>query len=215
MRLSMHQAIGEESNAVNRFYLTYSGGTATEAFAQAVATAARTNWGTYIEPSLGTFHTLQFTQATDLSSDVGATYTDPTVYTGTDAGDPLGADTAMRFKFLVQRRYRGGHGGFYLGGLVEDRLADPQKWSDATVAEFTNDWDFFQDHVIGTSAGGQTVTGFAVVSYYSGFTVVTNPRTGRASNVPTLRAMPRVDAVEAVQVDTHISSQRRRSLIRS
>lgn len=215
LRAEIGQTIGSDTQALNRLYLTYSGGVANESFVTLVATGMNNHWAGDVEPSLGTFHTMNYVRVTDLSSDVAATFTDPTSATGTDAGDPLAADTAMRFKFLVQRRYRGGHGGFYLGGLVEDRLATPQTWSDATLLEFETDWGTFEGHIIGISDSGFTVTGFCIVSYYSGFTVVTSPTTGRARNVPTLRAVPRVDSVTATQVDTHVSSQRRRSLIRA
>jgi hypothetical protein len=49
------------------------------------------------------------------------------------------------------------------------------------------------------------------VSYYNGFTVVTNPTTGRARNVPTLRGTPVVDTVTGIVARVQVGSQRRRN----
>lgn len=216
-RIGWHQQIGEDAKAVNRIYVGYSGGTASEAFITALANTAAAAWANHLEPSLGTFHTLLFTQATDLSSDVGATFTNVVTATGTDAGDPLAAGTAMRFKWQVIRRWRGGHPGMYLSGLVEDRLADAQTWSLATVNEFGADWTQVESAILSMGVvGGNAPTGIVSVSYYNGFDVVISPTTGRARNVPKLRVGgPRVDQLTNFEIDTHVSSQRRRNLIRS
>lgn len=214
VRIDWLQSLGEDTNVITRVFWSYAGSGATLASVNAIATAAQAAWAGNLEPGLGTFHSLQDTTVTDLSSDTGPVGVNSTPATGIDAGDPLAADTAMRLKFIQARRYRGGHPGVYLGGFVEDRLADPQTWSDATITEFTTRWADVVQALEGVGDSGATLIAPVAISYYHGFTVQTSPSTGRARNVPTLRGATLNFVITAFEIDKHVSSQRRRSQIR-
>jgi hypothetical protein len=58
-------------------------------------------------------------------------------------------------------------------------------------------------------AGAGTLSHVSL-SYFSGFTVITSPTTGRARNVPTVRSSPLIDPVVTLKTQTSIGTQRRR-----
>lgn len=214
VRIDWHQTIAEDTAVVTRVFWSYLGPGATQASVNIMAVDARSAWANNVEPDLGTFHQLNYTVVTDLSSPTAPVGIDTTVHTGADTGDPLAADTAMRIKFLQGRRYRGGHPGVYLGGFVEDRLQDAQTWSSATLAALSTDWTNCMNALPSAGDGSASLDQQVLVSYYSGFTSVQNPVTLRWRNIPTLRAVPEVNPITGFEIDTHVSSQRRRSLLR-
>lgn len=119
----------------------------------------------------------------------------------------------MVFSFPNSRRFRGGHSRLYLGGLPQTVLQDPQHWTAAIVTTMTGRWDAFMDDITDAlTLPIMGVTRQVTVSYFEGFTVVTNPITHRARNVPTLRGAPLVENVVNVHVSNKVASQRRRNL---
>jgi hypothetical protein len=94
-------------------------------------------------------------------------------------------------------------------GVTTD-LDSPQLWDGGPVTDFQSAVDgFFTDVIAGGWGGAGTLTHLNV-SYYAGFTVVVDPVTGRARNLPTPRVTPLKDAITANIVRSRIGSQRRR-----
>jgi hypothetical protein len=113
-------------------------------------------------------------------------------------------------EFTIDRRYRGGKPrNFYPYGTASD-LQTEQTWTDTALTGFLAQSEDLYSATAGVSAGGTTLTSRVSVSYYSGFTVVTSPTTGRARNVPTKRSTPLTYAVVNTAVSPYIGSQRRR-----
>jgi hypothetical protein len=112
--------------------------------------------------------------------------------------------------YEISRRYRGGHPrGYWRFGTVTD-LTDSRDWSNTAVTAFGSGLNAYFTAIFGDGWTGAGTLSHVNVSFYSGFTVVTNPRTGRASNVPTVRGTPITDAVTSIIIRPNIGTQRRR-----
>jgi len=148
---------------------------------------------------------------TDLTSDTAPEGTGGTPWLGTRTGGQLSPGTAVVVRHAIGRRYRGGHPRSYLPLGTSTDLQTSGLWTTAFQSAVDSAWGTFNSVVVGAinsiTAGAELVN----VSYYKGFTVVTSPTTGRARNVPTVRATPVVDTVTGHTVALNIGSQRRRN----
>jgi hypothetical protein len=95
---------------------------------------------------------------------------------------------------------------------TETDLATSGEWDPTSVGVFTSAISQFFIDVTGIIWGVSEVTTHVNVSYYQGFTVVTDPITGRARNVPKLRSGgPLVDVISSVTARPIVGTQRRRN----
>lgn len=188
----------------------YSGGppNATDAtsFASSIFSAMAaesTYWGSDIS--------LTEVIVTDLSSTSGA----QGHQSGSTAGGrtPGGLDngTAVVVDYFINRRYRGGKPRSYLPFGVGSDLTSRVQWDGAFVTAVEGALSTFFSAVIGLSHGTTTITDHISISYFSGFTVVSSPTTGRSRNVPTRRTTPLVDTITGFTVSSRPGSQRRRN----
>lgn len=150
-------------------------------------------------------------ECTDLSSDMGAQATAGTPWVGTRGAGILAAGTAVLVNHSIARRYRGGKPRTYLPLGIASDLTTGGVWSNAFTGAVDGAWGAFTGDIVGGSYGGITITNIVNVSYYSGFTVVTSPTTGRSRNVPKLRSSPIVNAFTGHTVSELVASQRRRN----
>jgi hypothetical protein len=191
-------------------FFRYSGGppTSTDAVALAadIYTAAAAMLGNWTP-------TTQLTgvEVTDLSSPAGGQGLHAASTPGTLSGSDLAGGTAVVVGYLITRRYRGGKPRSYFPFFSADSLATRQTWIGADLTALDSALTTFFSAVIGSSAGTTTITDHVNVSYYLGFTVVTNPVTGRARNVSTPRATPVVDVISSFGARPRPGSQRRRN----
>jgi hypothetical protein len=154
--------------------------------------------------------TLTQIESEDLTSATGAVDTSVESVVGSRAGSALPSSTSLVSSYTIARRYRGGHPRAYWPfGADSDLLSETQWTSAFPTACDTGINAYFAALVAAGWSGAGTLT-HVNVSYYEGFTVVTNPITGRARNVPTLRVSPVVDLVTAVHSRSSIGTQRRR-----
>jgi hypothetical protein len=146
----------------------------------------------------------------DLSSATAAVGEAEPTQTGTRTGSAIGIQVAAVLSEEIARRYRGGHPRLYFPfGTVTD-LADEQQWTGAFQAALSTSWIAFLTALAGDVwTGGGTVAPINI-SYYEGFTNHTYP-SGRVRPVPTLRSVPVVDPIVAVQTNPLIGTQRRRT----
>ncbi len=201
---------GINTDIVTRFYLQYTGAAPSAAELNTFCIAVKDQVVTNFNFAINAAYTLGRVHAIDLSSPSGAEGNWSGGVPGTGTLTPLGADMAVVISYEISRRYRGGHPrGYWPFGQSGD-LEDPQRWStDLTTAVQTNVLLFFPALAAAVWSGGGTLQQVNV-SYFLGFTVVTNPTTHRARNVPTVRATPVVDAVTSYVTRTHVGTQRRR-----
>jgi hypothetical protein len=147
----------------------------------------------------------------DLSSISGGVGESLQTTPGTNSGAPLAGGTCTVLSYGVARRYRGGKPRNYFPWGTAADLVNRQTWTTAHLNNAHDLYTAWAGTVVGSEQGGATIESQANVSYYTGFTVVTNPITGRAKNVSTPRPVPVTDDVTGIAVRPNPGSQRRRN----
>lgn len=150
-------------------------------------------------------------KSTDLSSNSGGVGTATGAFYGSLGGSSLAGGTAVVVSYLINRRYRGGKPRNYFPWGDSNSLNTRQQWEPTFITAVASAMATAITTFIGTTEGATTISAHANVSYYEGFTVQTNPGTGRARNVPKLRTTPVVDDIVGRSVLTRPGSQRRRN----
>lgn len=150
-------------------------------------------------------------KVTDLSSNTGGVGEYAVGTAGTIVGEPVSGGTAVLANYQITRRYRGGKPRSYFPWGSASELATRQTWGGTYVTQCQNALEAFFAACVGSTSGGTTISAHASISYYDGFTVVTNPTTGRARNAPKVRLVPLVDDVVSLSVLGRPASQRRRN----
>lgn len=211
IRLAFSGLITNTNPWLSRFYLHYTGTAPTVAQLTTFLGVVDTSWTTNIRPLYVNNRDLLQIEGIDLTSPTGAVAILPVNHTGTRTGGDLPGQVCSVTSYEVARRYRGGHPrGYWPFGSPTD-LSTEVAWTSAfTTAVNTGLAALIASCVGGGWTGAGTISQVNV-SYYAGFTVVTNPITGRARNVPTLRVAPVVDAVTALKTQSSIGTQRRRA----
>ncbi len=207
-----HNDTSADPDVVTRFFIQYSGTAPSNSDLNTFCAAVGTAWTNHLAALHNATVQLAEVTAEDLTSPTSAVGTALIGSAGTLSGTLLGAGTAAVFSYAIGRRYRGGHPRAYWQMGVGASLATRNEWTSAfAIAADTAMPAFFTDVL----AAGWALAGslsHVNVSYFSGFTVITNPITHRARNVPTLRVTPVVDTVTSVALNPKIGSQRRRNL---
>ena len=197
-----------------RQHWQYTGGPPTNADCTAIGNEAMSEFVTAGGPALmRAAWTLEQVVTTDL--------TGPTMGVGTSthaaipgtrdsgSGHTLPDDVATLINYSVGRRYRGGHPREYWPfGEAED-LLDQRTWSGAFVAAVDTFINTYLTAFAAFTTGSTSLIAQVLLSYYEGFKVV-DGSTGRARNVPLVRAAPLINALSGHGANSGIASQRRR-----
>lgn len=196
---------------LTRFYVQYQASAPTPPNVVTFCNGVITSWVAHISPELTPNKDLTQVEVTDLSSPTSSIGLVATSNPGTRTGAWLPPAVCVVSSYTVSRRYRGGHPRGYFPAGSETDVDTNGQWADLFVTEFTLAVrNFFTDVLAinwGTSEGFLHVN----VSYYEGFTVVTDPITGRARNVPKLRTGgPAIDNIVTSSARKVIGTQRRR-----
>lgn len=201
---------GINTDIVTRWYEQYTGAAPSAAalndFCAAVAGGLNSDfaYATSEVLTLGRVHAIDLSSATAAEGDwLGS-------HVGTNTDPPNALDVAQVISYEIARRYRGGHPRGYWPFGSATALTNPQRWDPTYLASIQENIETFFAAVPGFVWSGGGTLQHVNVSYFSGFTVVTSPTTGRARNVPTVRATPLVDAVTAYVARAHVGTQRRR-----
>lgn len=204
-------AYAYDPNVISRFFVKYSGTAPTQAQLVTLCGSVITAWTNDLKSLANGECELTGVTIEDLSSSTAAVASVGAAVSGTLAGGNLSGGTALVVSYEISRRYRGGHPRGYWPFGSSTTLNDAQDWTTGYVTSATSGFQaFFAAVLAAVWTGGGTLTQVNV-SYFSGFTVVTNPITHRARNVPTLRGTPVVDTVNSLIVRGHPGSQRRRN----
>jgi hypothetical protein len=150
-------------------------------------------------------------ECTDLSSSTAAQGSDAVAINGIRDGNTLAGGTAVVVNYRINRRYRGGKPRNYFPWLVSQDLTNRQLWSTAAIEAVEEGMAAIFTAILGTTAGGTTLTNHVNVSYYEGFTVEGGTGGKRARNVPTVRTTPLVDTIQSLTCLSRPGSQRRRN----
>lgn len=201
---------GSDTNIQNHFYSSYTG-SVSGADATSVNNAIQAAWHNNLAPQQTSNMILEAITTTDLATATGVEVTSTYTSAGTSAGTKLSSGTAMVLTHEVPRRFRGGHSRVYIPGLAEGSLASANTWSAGTLSSVVGGWTAMIQSMQGGVIPDLGTVATVQVSYYSGFTVITSPTTGRTRNVPKLRTTPLIDVVSAVRGNPRVASQRRRN----
>jgi len=213
LRVLLTYSLPTVATVLNRLFFQGTGSTTNSAL-NTWATAVSTAWGANMKSQILTNCSLTSVVVSDLSSSTAPIGAWTGSIAGTSAGTNGSPDVALIIKNLIPSKYRGGHSRTYIPGypLSNTTVSDSNIWTAATAATTVTDWTAF----ITAITGGNGPTGYsglaqAVPHYYKGFTVVTNPLTGRARNVPKLQTVPTFDLVSSRVANIILGSQRRRN----
>jgi hypothetical protein len=210
LRADFLWSLSDDTDISTRLFLRYSGGPPSSSDAAALA-ADIYNPLHIVDTMWGTDTVLTGCRVTDLSSSTGGQGEHTQSTEGGRAGGELPAGVCLLANYLINRRYRGGKPRSYWPWMTSDDFFTRRAWAAESVTEAASNLAATFTAIIGLNEGTTTITQHVNVSYYSGFTVVTNPVTGRARNVPTLRNVPVVDQINSFNVSTTPASQRRRN----
>lgn len=196
---------------LTRHYIQYTGTAPTNSqlvtFNGAVASALSSDVKSLWEADAECFQI----ETIDLTSPTAATATTAETIQGTRSSPYVAAGSCMVTSYEIGRRYRGGHPrGYWPPGVGSD-LTNPNNWSTTYTGLCVTGYNAYFAALIAAGWSGAGTLTHVNVSYYEGFTVITNPITGRARNVPTLRVTPVVDAITSLIVRSTVGSQRRRA----
>lgn len=212
VRINIPISVAGNSHCLNRIFIHYSGTTPTGSDLNTFCNSVATAWGTNLK-SLANTNTIQGPiTAQELSTNSGPIGAGTTSNTGTRTGTSLTAATSVNVRFQIARRYRGGKPKVFLPFGVVGDLSNQTLWGSSFVSAVGTGWANFMTAVLAAGWSGAGTLEHENVSYYSGFTAVVNPITGRYRNVPTLRATPVQDTITGYSVDSQVGSQRRRNL---
>lgn len=211
LRVALGFTLSPSTPALSRFYFQYGGTAPTvgqlSTFNASIATAFTSD----LKALCGTGCELTQIETTDLTSPTGAQAVTAEAITGTRTGATNSNDLCFVTSYEINRRYRGGHPrGYWPFGTASDIAAGNKTWAGATVTAVNTGMASFMAAIAAAGWTGAGTLQQVNVSYYKGFTVVTSPTTGRARNVPTLRATPVQDVVQSIATKSSIGVQRRR-----
>jgi hypothetical protein len=197
-------------NAFVHWYLGYTGSSPTSTDCATMANSLKSLWSTNFASLALTNVTLVLVQVTDLASATGGQGTSSGTVAGTRAGGSLTSNDCAMMLLKIGRRYRGGKPRQYWPFGASADLVDAQHWTAAFQTSLGTAWN-----AVNAGASALTWTGGGTnrsvnISYFQGFTVVTNPITGRARNAAKLRTTPLVDTVGSAVVSSRVATQRRR-----
>jgi hypothetical protein len=211
-RIDVFYTLSNDAYALTRLHVKYTGSAPNSAACAAIASALYTDFAAEFGSYMTARNSLTGLQFTDLATTSGASGAHYATTTGTLSSEGMAASICMLTKLNIARRYRGGKPRAYLPLGDLSVLQDGQNW----LPSFVNNVNAALAALVGdiavTNSGGCSLQNLVNVSYYSGFTVVTNPVSGRARNVPKLRVAPVVDDVTSWTAEQRFASQRRRLL---
>jgi hypothetical protein len=216
IRCQVDFLVGSDAAAMTRFHVTYLGGPPSAADMAAFASDLSVSCASDLPGIMHPDTSYESVTLVDLSSSTGSVgfVAAPTV--GVRTGGPLPAGAAVLANYSIARRYRGGKPRGYWPLGTDTDLLTRQTWQSASISDFTGGIGNIVNGLDGLSNGSTTIIVPASVSFYSGFTSVLNIITGRTRDVPKLRTGgPVTDIIFGLSVNSHVSSQRRRNLIRN
>jgi len=210
MRVRLGYSTSSGTDMGSRFYIGYAGSAPTAANCVTIANDIASAWNTRLPGLIYSNISLVEVDVLDIATNSGAFGTVTVSHPGTLAGGTLTANAATNIEFDIARRYRGGKPRMFLPPPDDSALASLDKFTTGFVAGAnTAIGEFFSD-IEALSVGAVGALTHVNVSYYSGFTNVTNS-SGRTRAAPKYRTPTAlVENVTGYACKAVIGSQRRR-----
>lgn len=195
--------------AGSRFYLKYAGASPTGANCISIATGISTAWGSDIAPHVNGEYALTEVDVLDIASYTGLSGQWTGSISGTDEASPMPSQCCTNVEFGIARRYRGGKPRMFFPPPGSGNMLNPGKWTSAFIDAMESSVAAFFAAVEAIDVGAVGALGHVNLSYYEGFTNVTNS-SGRTRAAPKYRLVALHDDVLSYAPKDTIGSQRRR-----
>jgi hypothetical protein len=209
VRVRLDYTFTDSFKAGSRFYLSYAGSAPTAANCATLASDVASAWSSDLASLISADCSLTEVDVLDIATDSGLsgqwTGSDP----GTISGNILTANAAQNIEFDIARRYRGGKPRMYLPAPSSAETTDIAHWSAGHVTALNTGISAFFAAIEALSIGAVGALAHVNLSYYKGFTNVTNS-SGRTRAAPSYRTTALVDVISGYSAKAEVGSQRRR-----
>lgn len=195
--------------AGSRFYLSYSGSAPSGANCTTLATDIANAWNADLAGLFTSDWTLTEVDVLDIATDSGLSGTVSVSHEGVNTGTSCPAQCAINVEYDISRRYRGGKPRMYLPPGPTTELNNDSTWTSAFVSTVNSAMSSFIAAVEALSVGSMGTLAHVNLSYYQGFTNVTNT-SGRTRAVPKYRTTAKSDVIVGYATKQTVGSQRRR-----
>jgi hypothetical protein len=214
LKVEILETVLADLDVSTRLHFLYTGTAPSNATCATIAADILALANTNILSLMSAANDLRGVTVQDLTSATAGAGESLATTTGTrGAGPYLAAETAALMNVVISRRYRGGKPRAYWPFGIAADLTTPQAWSTTALSDFNVGLDALVFGISALSVSGTNLGAFVSLSYYHGFTAVTNPITGRTRDVPTPRTVALApDLVTGFSVNAKPGSQRRRQL---
>jgi hypothetical protein len=193
----------------SRLFFQYSGGPPSTSDLDAVITEVLAAYSTNFAPLIHSDWTLSEIDVLDIASNSGNSKTRIVSEGGGYTGATLPSSAAVNIEYDIARRYRGGKPRMFAPPPGNTAMTNAAEWLPAFQTQWNNAFAAFVTAVLGGSYGSITLQHHINLSYYSGFTNVTNS-SGRTRAAPKYRATAKSDIITGYNTRQVIGSQRRR-----
>lgn len=209
MRVRLIWTDGDGNELGSRFYLSYSGSAPTAGNCSTLASDISAAWGTNLKGDCQDDISLTEVDVLDIATNSGLSGQWTGSITGTNGSTLTPIQCAINIEYGISRRYRGGKPRCFLPPGGNSELTGANRWSSAFLSQVTTDIEAFFSAVQALSVGSVGTLVHVSLSYYKGFTNITNS-SGRERAVPTYRGTALHDNITGYFPKATIGSQRRR-----
>lgn len=192
-----------------RFYLSYSGSAPSGANCLTLAGDVASAWSEYLAALMSSNYALEEVDVLDIATDSGLSAVWTGSVDGTRSGTSLPDQVATNIEFGIGRRYRGGKPRCFLPPANTGDLFNQSSYGSSFIATANTAFGNFMSQIEGLSIGSMGTLTHVNLSYYKGFTNITNS-SGRERAVPTYRATALHDNVTGYSTKAILGSQKRR-----
>lgn len=209
MRVRLDYTNSDAFKGGSRFYLSYAGSPPTPGNCTTLAGDIATAWASDLASLVHGDWALTEVDVLDIASLTGASGQWTGSESGSNSGNQMTANTATNVEFDIARRYRGGKPRMFLPTPGDPELLDAGHYTSTFITAVNTGVGNFFAAIEALSIGAVGALAHVNLSYYSGFTNVTNS-SGRTRAAPKYRATALVDTVESYSCKAVVGSQRRR-----
>lgn len=195
--------------ASSRFYLSYSGSAPTAANLNTLATDIANAWNTDLAVVASVEWSLTEVDILDITTETGASGLAHVNFAGTVSGAQEPAQVAINVEYKIARRYRGGKPRIFLPPAGVSQTVDAAHWQPSFVTQVNTQVAAFFAAVEAFAVGSEGTLQHVNLSYYKGFTNVTNS-SGRTRAAPKYRDQALLDTVTGYSCKSELGSQKRR-----
>lgn len=209
VRVRLIYTNADSSFAGSRFYLSYTGGAPSGADCTTLASDIAAAWESNIATLVNSGDTLTEIDVLDIATNSGLSGQWDGSHVGTSDGAPLPAQVAMNVEYDIARRYRGGKPRMFLPAPGDEAVATAGTWTSGVITDTNAGMAAFFAAIEALDVGSMGTLTHVNLSYYQGFTNVTNS-SGRTRAAPKYRAAALLDTVVGYAAKLEMGSQRRR-----